>query len=369
MVGVLAAGAAGQTAGSASTGGVVGKEGVYAARVRPLLVERCGSCHGEDRQRGGLALHTPEAIAEGGNDGPVLVAGEPGESELVKRLRAPSGSKMHMPPANTPQLTEEQIQLVEAWIAAGASFGPPASPPARPVAATRPAVATRPAGAGFAKGPPSDVPVPAPDPAALTALLLRLVHVEVTAQGSNRLRVDFAAVAGGIKDADAVRLLEPVLPQLEALSLARCPIGDRTAALLERAAILAHLDLGGTQVTDAGVAALARLPHLSELVLVQARLTDQAVEHLAGMPALQHIYLFKSGVSKAGIARLRERKPDLHVDAGDSPAAVGKAEPDFKLSGDAPPPAGPKAAAQTQPVAADPPAASRLAGGAGRSSP
>lgn len=322
---------------------------LYATQIKPLLSQRCGACHGDERPKGGLSLSTRETMLEGGKSGAVFVAGKPDESLLIRRLRLPEDERGHMPPANKPQLTEAQIKLIEAWVAAGASFEAPATakPTTAPAGAGRagsgkPAsTATRPAGAadaGAGKPEARDNPSPA-DPAALAALTEALVRVEVVARGSNRLRVDFAAVAKKTKDPDAERLLKPILPQLESLSLARCGIGDETVKLLADAPRLRRLDVRGTQVTDAGLAAFARHPSLRELVVVQTKLTDAAVEAILTMPALQRVSVWKAGLSPEAVARLRKERPKLQVEGGDAPNAKAlEVEPDIKLSSDAPPP-------------------------------
>lgn len=293
---------------------------VFTTRIGPLLQNRCGACHGETVQKGDLALHTPAAIAKGGEGGPALVAGKPAESEIVRRLRLPLDETRHMPPRNKPQLTEEEIRAIETWIESGAVYGSGAAAGTQPVQAAE---------------PPDDTP-PA-NPAALAALREHLAHVESRAAGSNRLWVDFSAIAARTDDATARRLLEPLLPQLDAVNLARCPVGDETGKLLAGAPRLRRLDLRGTKITVEAVASLAKLPQLRELILAQTTLGDAAVEHLAAMNSLQRVHVWKSGLSPDGIASLRSRRPKLRIDAGESARATAlEVEPPIKLSSDAP---------------------------------
>ena len=50
----------------------------YARDVKPLLKARCWACHGVLKQEGGLRLDTAELARKGGEDGRVLVPGNPG---------------------------------------------------------------------------------------------------------------------------------------------------------------------------------------------------------------------------------------------------------------------------------------------------
>lgn len=92
----------------------------FAADVLWIFESRCVSCHGESKQKGGLALHTREAVDEGGELGPVLAAGEPEKSDLVQRLKLSLEHDDHMPPKSKPQLTDAEVALIERWVREGA---------------------------------------------------------------------------------------------------------------------------------------------------------------------------------------------------------------------------------------------------------
>ena len=55
-------------------------EEFFERSIRPVLVERCVSCHGAKAQKGGLRLDSREGALAGGTDGPVIVVGKPAES-------------------------------------------------------------------------------------------------------------------------------------------------------------------------------------------------------------------------------------------------------------------------------------------------
>src|SRR5262245_48263202 len=54
----------------------------FEKKVRPVLAEHCYGCHSvaEKKQRGGLTLDTRAGLLKGGDTGPALVPGKPGES-------------------------------------------------------------------------------------------------------------------------------------------------------------------------------------------------------------------------------------------------------------------------------------------------
>lgn len=93
----------------------------FASRIVPVLERTCYSCHGEEKQRGGFAAHTFEALSKGGKDGgPGIVPGKPEESSVLARILLPADHDDHMPPEGKPQPTEKEIALFKWWIAQGA---------------------------------------------------------------------------------------------------------------------------------------------------------------------------------------------------------------------------------------------------------
>lgn len=90
---------------------------LFEMHVRPMLVSHCIRCHGEKKQKNGLRLDSRAGFQKGGKSGPVIVAGKPDESLLVKALRHESPE---MPP--TGRLEKEKIFAIMKWIEAGAPW-------------------------------------------------------------------------------------------------------------------------------------------------------------------------------------------------------------------------------------------------------
>ncbi len=90
----------------------------YQQSIKPILQERCFSCHGGLQQQAELRVDTVELMAEGGDSGPIFFAGEPDASLLIERISDPDPG-YRMPPEGEP-LTADQIDRIRAWIAAGA---------------------------------------------------------------------------------------------------------------------------------------------------------------------------------------------------------------------------------------------------------
>jgi YHS domain-containing protein/mono/diheme cytochrome c family protein len=317
----------------------------YTTTIAPIFAAKCIACHGERKHKGGLALHTLEKIQQGGEDGPVIVSGQPAKSELVRRLHLALDDEDHMPPSGKPQPSAAEIAAIEQWITAGAGFGSASETPA---AAPADAHSEPVKSAANALAPTVDpvVDVIAADSSALEAMRSELVHVQPVAQGSNLLWIDFAAPGTRADDAMVERLLAPVTEQVAELTLARTSISDAALTVVAKMPRLRRLDLRATKVTDAGLARIKGNAALVELVLVRTKLTDASVDTLLSLAHLERVFVWNSGLSTDAIARLRTERSSLAVDAGDTPDVAGNdAEQELKLTNDLPSPDAPKTAA------------------------
>lgn len=78
----------------------------------------CTVCHGGAEARAGLNLNSYAQLLKGGRSGPVVIPGDSGKSELVRRLKG--SSEPRMPYTGPPWLAADEVTTIEAWIAAGA---------------------------------------------------------------------------------------------------------------------------------------------------------------------------------------------------------------------------------------------------------
>jgi len=80
--------------------------------VMPVLKDNCTRCHGDGgkRAKGGVNLTTFAAVSKS------IKAGEPDKSRLYKSLVGKGARQM--PPKSS--LADKEVDLVKAWIAAGA---------------------------------------------------------------------------------------------------------------------------------------------------------------------------------------------------------------------------------------------------------
>ena len=91
----------------------------FEEKIRPLLAERCYSCHSADAEEleAGLYLDRRAGLVEGGDSGAAIVPGSPDESLLIRAVRY---EENEMPPDR--KLSDEEINALEKWVEMGAPW-------------------------------------------------------------------------------------------------------------------------------------------------------------------------------------------------------------------------------------------------------
>ena len=95
----------------------------FGRKIRPLLAEKCFSCHGldEDNRATEMRLDTQEGLlAALDSDGFAVVPGKPDKSVLYQRIVAEDEYERMPPEEYEKPLTPEEIKLVRLWIEQGA---------------------------------------------------------------------------------------------------------------------------------------------------------------------------------------------------------------------------------------------------------
>lgn len=93
----------------------------FETRIRPLLVDRCYSCHGAETAEAGLRLDLRSGWERGGQRGPAIVPGDPSVSLLMRMVQGKIDG-LEMPPATAGgRLSDKHLQDLVRWIREGAA--------------------------------------------------------------------------------------------------------------------------------------------------------------------------------------------------------------------------------------------------------
>ena len=97
----------------------------FTSVVRPILSRHCFKCHGPDdaARKSGLRLDQQAAATHPAKSGATaVVAGNPSQSELIRRISATSPDDLMPPPESKNPLTETEKDLLKTWVSSGAEY-------------------------------------------------------------------------------------------------------------------------------------------------------------------------------------------------------------------------------------------------------
>src|SRR3990170_8364975 len=94
----------------------------FTAQVKPIINQKCISCHGGVKQKAGFSLlFREEALAKTESGKQVIIPGDADNSELIRRLTL-NDPEERMPYMHEP-LSSEEIDIFRRWINEGAQWG------------------------------------------------------------------------------------------------------------------------------------------------------------------------------------------------------------------------------------------------------
>lgn len=90
-------------------------------QVKAIFAHNCYKCHSSKKVKGELRLDQKHMAFKGGENGPVIIPGQPDESEIIRRISLPRGDEDVMP-SKGKSLKKQEIELLRYWIASGAPW-------------------------------------------------------------------------------------------------------------------------------------------------------------------------------------------------------------------------------------------------------
>jgi uncharacterized membrane protein len=285
--------------------------------VQPILKEGCYNCHGPNKHKGKLRFDEKEAIIKGGKSGKTVVAGKSEESEMIKRLLLPVDNEDHMPPKNKPQLTKQQISVLQWWVSTGADFNKKVGE-LKQDGSIKPVLLALESGIAAPETEIAEVPeepVNAADSAVIRKLSAYGVMLMPVARNSNYLSASFVTAP---KKADTlVSSLQPLKKQLVSLKLDESNVNDSTLTSISELSNLRRLQLSNTAITDHGLMKLKKLKDLGSLNLVGTKVTAKGVMEMKDLKSLKYLYLYKTAITPGEREQLKKSFPETLIDFGD----------------------------------------------------
>lgn len=261
----------------------------FARHVYTVLDTKCVTCHGTNKEQGGLRLDSYESLMAGGKDGIVIAPRNPDGSLLLKKVTLPPNDPHFMPAEGRPPLTPDEIVRIRAWVLQGAS----------PDATSIPGI--------FIAEDQDEAPPPVGDYSALMGEIRRMQQsqgaklVPVSANPSDGLILRTIDVASNFDDAQLAQF-QRFAPFIVEAELGRTAVTDAGIETVRQFKNLRALHLEGTAVTGRTLAELSSLSQLTYLNLSGTKVTSDALSPLKSMPNLRHLFLFNTPAEPASVA-------------------------------------------------------------------
>ncbi len=279
---------------------------IFQDLVQPILEAKCIACHMEGKIKGELRMDQLSGLQKGGKTGPFVIPGDLEKSLLIQRINLPMDEKEHMPPKNKTQLTEEELEILEAWVASGGSFDQKVTElkseePLFQLASNRfnnQKVYT------FDAASDSDI----------NDLNNFFRKVNPVFPGSPALEVAYYGIS--TFDPSSLQDLKKIKEQLVRINLNRMPLAEVDLGFLSEFKNLEELQLNFTGINGGQIAELEKLENLKNLALSGNDLGPEAVSALSKLRQVKRLFLWNSGLGESEKETLKTNLAQTQIDFG-----------------------------------------------------
>ncbi len=271
---------------------------IYEDVIKPILNNKCVSCHSPKKSKGDLMLHNEKVILEGGENGEVLNINNAIESELFRRINLPKTDEEHMPPKDKTQPSKEEIKLIGAWIDAGHPFDQTVQQSGLEKELFL---------SFFPKKQDNDYPEIEVAQAAqdsIKPIEAKGIHVDPIDKTSNFLKVS-CINKPQFSDSD-FELLTPLSQQIAVLDLGGTQV---TNAIFEKLVTLPNLTLlklDNTTISGENIEVLASLQHLKSINLTSTTFEEQHLQKLTDFKGLKKVFVYQTKINAKGVKTLKD---------------------------------------------------------------
>lgn len=271
---------------------------IFADLVQPVLDRKCLSCHNSKKAKGELIMETKELLLKGGENGKLWDTTSVDLGLMMKMIHLPMEDKKHMPPKGKPQLTEDELAILKAWIKGGADF-------------EKRVIELQPTDTMFLVAkkllkPSSEVQYDfaAADDKIINELSNNNRMITPIATGSPALKVSF--YNRETYNSQALKELSKLAPQIVEINLINMPVEDADILSIKTFNNLRKLYLNNSLITGKTLNELQVLPNLQILSLTGTKIEFPHLRSLQSFPKLHTVYLWGTAISNEQIGELKK---------------------------------------------------------------
>ncbi|MBM1105747.1 hypothetical protein JQC67_06340 [Aurantibacter crassamenti] len=282
---------------------------IYKDVVSRILDDKCVSCHNPNKKKGELLLTSLDGIMAGGEVGNTVIPGNVDESEFIKRLHLSLEDEEHMPPEGKKQLNSNEIQILERWIALGASdtLRFEQLPKSESLAGLI---------TGLMQPDRAEKWKKLPEIADSTLQNISSDYLTIRRIASNVNALSVDVFKPPTYDASLVTNLKRVAENIVELDLSSLPLSMEEMEFVATCKNLERLEIDKTPVGDAEILVLNTLSSLNFLKVFETNITDKSLESLSSLPSLKSLYIGRSAFTKGAINNLKIENPAIYISDG-----------------------------------------------------
>lgn len=281
---------------------------VFGDLVEPVLKSKCMSCHNSSKAKGQLIMETKAMLLKGGRGGKLWDTTKSDLGLMMKRVHLPLENKKHMPPANRPQLTADEIILLESWVKKGGDFEKKIIDLS--TSDTLYVIAKK----TFGSASEEVYTFQTPDESEIKRLSNANRVIAPLAMASPALSVHFFNRAAF--SASSISELGALKNNIVEMSFANMPVTDEMLENLKPFKELRRLNLNSTQVTGSGLASLSSLPALKTISLSGSPVTADKLDNIASFASLKNAFLWNTAVTHQDVQKLERENRKAVFDVG-----------------------------------------------------
>jgi hypothetical protein len=275
--------------------------------IKPILQQKCISCHKAGKVKGELRMDEVQYILKGGEMGPAVDLKDLENSQILVHILIPLEEEFHMPPKGKPQLTDTELALIQSWILDSAHFD-------KKLTAYNPesgffALAKE----KFASQKSKTYAFEAASAKTIGGLNNDYRKVVATHPDSPGLRITF--FGKNQFDPNTIDDLKKVKEQVLEINLQNMPLKDDDIKKLSNYPNLEVLNLNFTGIEGKSIGELKNLKNLQQLSLSGNPLSDDAFKSLEDFGQLKNLYIW-TNKNAGAIAALKSKLPETNIEGG-----------------------------------------------------
>ncbi len=281
---------------------------VYEKAVGPILAQKCVSCHGNEKVKGGLKLNSVENLLKGGKGGNILASVNGKEALLFERIHMPLAADKHMPPDGKLQLTPAEINILSLWIKAGGDIKTKMAQMAKTDSLYLLANGYIPV-VEKVKAGKNNLPE-------LTEYNSNYCNVNYLFNGSDEIEVNF--FQGNFYTTAALQNLEKIKDQIVYLNMQGMPLTKEDIKIIAQFTKLKKLNLNYTKINIEALSEIKKMEQLETLSICGLTVNEASFEKFVKDAKFSNINVWSNNISSKQLQVLNTKYPKLKIIIGDN---------------------------------------------------